>query len=47
MFRKILAYALIGMCIAVAVLYLLVYVMGCMAIHACMKICSKNAAIFS
>lgn len=33
MIRKILAYALIGMCIAVAVLYLLVYVMGCMAIH--------------
>lgn len=33
MIRKILAYALIGMCIAVAVLYLLVYVLGCMAIH--------------
>lgn len=32
-FRKTLAYLLIGGCIAVAVLYLLVYVLACMAVH--------------
>lgn len=33
MIRKILAYLMIGGCIAVVVLYLLVYVLACMAVH--------------